>query len=88
MNYKILPEQFRVLARLTVMNIIYMFRNTGRIYSLKNRLLKVKNLYTENRAYIMDLINEDSSIRIRSLGVKLLHEKNISVSASTIERAL
>ena len=68
------------------MSIIKLFMKTGRICALKTCSPKIKKLNAESSSFIIEKINEDVSITIKSLKTKLSVDKNVIVSASTIER--
>ena len=86
-NCKMISDDLNIKYQ-TVMSIIKLFMKTGRICALKTRSPKIKKLNAESTSFIMEKINEDVSITIKSLKTKLSVDKNVTVSASTIEREI
>jgi len=72
----------------TVASIVRVYKDTGRIEKITKRVPKTVKINVDTRNYIKTLISEDASITLGSIKKQLAQNKNLSVSESTIYRAI
>jgi transposase len=72
----------------TVASVVRIFRLNGRIFAQKSRNVSKKKLSENDTTFIKTAIENDVSITLNTIKVKLHTERGVAVSRSTINRSI